>query len=66
MLIILNHQAPQVESKSGVEGEEEIGDSQENLCTISFLLPRSWKLHYCIHVEIYYSEIFSNSYIVPN
>ena len=54
MLRILNHEALQVENESGVEGEEEIGDSRENLCTISFLLPHSWKLHYCIHVVICY------------
>ena len=66
VLRILNHKALQVENETGVEAKEEIGDSQENLCTISFLLPRSWKLLYCIHVEICYSEIFSNSYILPS
>ena len=60
--------APQVEKECGAEGEEKIGDSQEqlriiliiptekNLCTNSFHLPQSWKLHYCNHVDIRYSE----------
>ena len=39
--VFFNHQAPQVENESGVEGEEEIGDSHENLCTISLLLSHS-------------------------
>ena len=36
---------------------------KKNLCTISFVLPRSRKLHYCttVFIGICYSEIF-NSY----
>ena len=38
-LLFFHHQAPQVENESGAEGEEEIGDSQEQLHKfINFLL----------------------------
>ena len=33
--LLFFHQAPQVEKESGAEGEEDIGDSQEPLWTIS-------------------------------